>query len=542
MAQWLYIKDGEQHGPVTATELKRLAETGRIGPIDCVLKDGMAKWVEARNVKGLCSPSPSGKYYTSETKPAFNEDEVRWYYVIHNEEHGPITCNSLRYLAKQRIINRDDFVWNSALDSWIAASSVAGLLPRVFRFKTETGITDPVCESIGMRAIKAGLIKQSDYFQLESEESQWMACANISGVNWSDRDLDLQKTIDIVGYNESFYRAAQKMKSGISTIYEEGHLVATYSCITTSTSGQFVVFNIAVGDGQISFTLDSIDNSSVDTNVGVRCELEWNGSAFSWPPMATDELFFAIDIDNPEVYAGPRTLDDYAQHIGSENEVNVKLVVKTTASSKSELCEFTINAAIINRLCQFAFDVFEKRRQYNDWWSQHCHSAWKGNVDLVAAGIKRIPETGFAVYPGDEIQQMAQDIIFFDTTMSADYVPANVESELLRVDSLSSDQSESGKREAVYILVNEAMPGLIKIGFTNQGVSARMNQLNSTGVAKPFECFYAAYVEDMAEVESFLHQQFSEHRVNDRREFFKLEPREAHRVLAQFAIGDATFS
>jgi hypothetical protein len=50
----------------------------------------------------------------------------------------------------------------------------------------------------------------------------------------------------------------------------------------------------------------------------------------------------------------------------------------------------------------------------------------------------------------------------------------------------------------VYVLTNEAMPGLVKIGRTTDGVEARISQLSvATGVPLPFECYYAAEVPDM---------------------------------------------
>jgi len=45
-----------------------------------------------------------------------------------------------------------------------------------------------------------------------------------------------------------------------------------------------------------------------------------------------------------------------------------------------------------------------------------------------------------------------------------------------------------------------------------------------------FECYYAAEVDDMNRVEKLLHQLFSEHRVNPKREFFRIDPEKA--VLA----------
>ena len=40
------------------------------------------------------------------------------------------------------------------------------------------------------------------------------------------------------------------------------------------------------------------------------------------------------------------------------------------------------------------------------------------------------------------------------------------------------------------------MPGIVKIGKTTYGMGARLNELYSTGVPLPFECAYAARVDD----------------------------------------------
>ncbi|MBR0794010.1 GIY-YIG nuclease family protein [Bradyrhizobium jicamae] len=46
--------------------------------------------------------------------------------------------------------------------------------------------------------------------------------------------------------------------------------------------------------------------------------------------------------------------------------------------------------------------------------------------------------------------------------------------------------------EIVYLLTNEAMPGLVKIGRTNGELASRIRGLYSTGVPLPFELFYGA--------------------------------------------------
>ena len=92
--------------------------------------------------------------------------------------------------------------------------------------------------------------------------------------------------------------------------------------------------------------------------------------------------------------------------------------------------------------------------------------------------------------------------------------------------------------EIIYVLTNEAMPGLVKIGLTTDDVSARVAALSSaTGVPLPFECYFAAEVKDCAKLEKILHQLFSENRVNPKREFFKVEP---ERVILAISIGEFT--
>lgn len=85
------------------------------------------------------------------------------------------------------------------------------------------------------------------------------------------------------------------------------------------------------------------------------------------------------------------------------------------------------------------------------------------------------------------------------------------------------------------------MPGLVKIGKTTQeDVTVRMSQLYSTGVPVPFECLYAAEVEDCAEVETALHIAFGPYRINPNREFFKIEPEQAIAILRLLGPNNAS--
>lgn len=57
-AEWHYRHRGEQKGPVSGGELKRLATSGQIEANDLVWRDGLPKWVPASKVPGLI-PEPS---------------------------------------------------------------------------------------------------------------------------------------------------------------------------------------------------------------------------------------------------------------------------------------------------------------------------------------------------------------------------------------------------------------------------------------------------------------------------------------------------
>ena len=89
----------------------------------------------------------------------------------------------------------------------------------------------------------------------------------------------------------------------------------------------------------------------------------------------------------------------------------------------------------------------------------------------------------------------------------------------------------------VYILINEAMPGIIKIGWTDNSIEQRMKELDKTGTPLPFTCYYAKRVEDPRFVESKLHEAFDEFRIRENREFFRMSPDQAKAAL-EIAIGE----
>ena len=85
----------------------------------------------------------------------------------------------------------------------------------------------------------------------------------------------------------------------------------------------------------------------------------------------------------------------------------------------------------------------------------------------------------------------------------------------------------------VYILTNQSMPGLIKIGITERKVEERMRELySSSAVPLPFECYFALEVKDAKIVEKKIHHGFDDYRINENREFFEIDPDKAKSILS----------
>lgn len=75
----------------------------------------------------------------------------------------------------------------------------------------------------------------------------------------------------------------------------------------------------------------------------------------------------------------------------------------------------------------------------------------------------------------------------------------------------------------VYVLGNESMPGIYKIGFTLKHPRERMAELSrATACPTPFDLLAYIGCEDPQWVEGEIHRSLADYRVNDAREFFKV--------------------
>jgi hypothetical protein len=94
----------------------------------------------------------------------------------------------------------------------------------------------------------------------------------------------------------------------------------------------------------------------------------------------------------------------------------------------------------------------------------------------------------------------------------------------------------------VYVLSNEAMPGMVKIGRTSgESASKRVADLSrATGVPLPFKVEAARSVYDAVAVERAFHVAFGPYRVNPAREFFAIDVAQAAAIINVFPGDDVT--
>ena len=89
-------------------------------------------------------------------------------------------------------------------------------------------------------------------------------------------------------------------------------------------------------------------------------------------------------------------------------------------------------------------------------------------------------------------------------------------------------------KQYVYVLTNESMPGLCKIGFTKNLPDKRAKQINAaTGVAQDFIVEYAYPCYNGHDLEQEVHGYLDSYRVNKSREFFRIGVEEAKAVIGR---------
>ena len=82
-------------------------------------------------------------------------------------------------------------------------------------------------------------------------------------------------------------------------------------------------------------------------------------------------------------------------------------------------------------------------------------------------------------------------------------------------------------RGFVYVLTNESMPGIVKIGFSTRDPEQRVIDLNNTSVPTPFSIYYDVLVDSPYEVEQAIHNKLNAIGLSAGKEFFRLQPQDA---------------
>lgn len=102
--QWYYARNDQQYGPVSAADLKQLAEAGQLSPNDLLWREGMDAWTTAVNLRGLFEDVA-----TPGSRPAPNLVEAVDRLRAHaDRSHAPARAGGLR--RQLRIVQM--FLWS----------------------------------------------------------------------------------------------------------------------------------------------------------------------------------------------------------------------------------------------------------------------------------------------------------------------------------------------------------------------------------------------------------------------------------------------
>lgn len=100
------------------------------------------------------------------------------------------------------------------------------------------------------------------------------------------------------------------------------------------------------------------------------------------------------------------------------------------------------------------------------------------------------------------------------------------------------ENTKPEKEGLVYILTNPSFKALyIKIGYTDRPIQERLRDLNNTSVPYDFRVYALLKTKPgkSKEVEGMIHELFESYRMNEKREFFNLNPSEALEKMKKLA-------
>ena len=92
----------------------------------------------------------------------------------------------------------------------------------------------------------------------------------------------------------------------------------------------------------------------------------------------------------------------------------------------------------------------------------------------------------------------------------------------------------------VYVLENESLDGLVKIGTTTRTAEERAKELSTTGIPTPFVVAHQTErIKNAAATEKRVHQQLHSKRVTNGREFFRCSTQEAVDAINSAVTADS---
>lgn len=131
-----------------------------------------------------------------------------------------------------------------------------------------------------------------------------------------------------------------------------------------------------------------------------------------------------------------------------------------------------------------------------------------------------LPARYFTITPSSDPERAAdgwEDVTYYTNRPSKLHIPKGVVG-----------------AQYIYILTNEYMPGLVKIGFTKNKPSERVKQINSaTGVVDDFDVVFQYPCFNAHALEQEIHVYLEENgfRINKKKEFFNISVEQAVSVV-----------
>jgi hypothetical protein len=126
--QWYIARDKKRGGPYSLDQMKRLAASGTLLPIDMVLEDGKGQWVPASQVEAIFPPTGIKPAPPPLPGPGAAEP-AEWHFTQSGQQAGPVTWTRLRELAASGTVRPTDQVWKAGMPNWVPVQTVTGLLP-----------------------------------------------------------------------------------------------------------------------------------------------------------------------------------------------------------------------------------------------------------------------------------------------------------------------------------------------------------------------------------------------------------------------------